>query len=196
MEKVKAISVGGISASIYSDYMLVIPPPNEVKEMIRKYKLSCAKVIGHYDGMHSIAHISVTGQHRQMPVTMGQKLDCYQRALIRLKPIELNINGFGNFMHGSSGATIYAKIEMNTEVNRWFEQLKRVFGDRKTIVPHITIAKNIPLYAFKALWPHFVNREYRERFVPDRLTTLTRPTFYTEGEFWRVFKELHFTKIV
>jgi len=183
-----------INTATYSDYMLLISPPEAVKDMVRKYKLSCAKVIGNFDGMHSIAHITVTGQHRQMPVTMLQKLDCYQRSLIRLKPIELNITGFNYFTHGKQGATIYAKIELNTEVNKWFDHLKRIFGDRQSIVPHITIAKNIPVHAFQALWPHFVNRAYRESFVPDKLVVLSRPMINMADDKWRFFKELQFGK--
>ena len=62
--------------STYCDYMMLISPPAEVKETVRKLKLSSAKVIGEYEGMHSIAHITVTGQGRQMPVMMKEKLPC------------------------------------------------------------------------------------------------------------------------
>lgn len=193
MEPAKTMNYG-IHAATYSDYMLLISPPDEVKELVRKYKLSCAKVIGDFDGMHSIAHISVTRQHRQMPVTMGQKLDCYQRLTTRLKPIELRTAGFSYFSHGRSGFTIYAKIDVNTEVNKWFAHLKRIFGDKQTITPHITIAKNIPPHAFKALWPYFVNREFKHAFIPERLMVLSRPTFNMGDAHWDYFKELNFGK--
>ncbi|MBW4891392.1 2'-5' RNA ligase family protein [Mucilaginibacter sp. HMF5004] len=184
----------GVNAATYSDYMLLIAPPDEVIEMVRKYKLSSARMIGNFDSMHSKAHISVTGQYRQMPVTMRQKLDNYQRFVGRLKSIELRIAGFAYFSHGRSGFTIYAKIELNTEVNKWFAHLKRIFGDRQGITPHITIAKNIPPHAFKMLWPEFAMREYAETFTPDKLTVLCRPTININDDNWVHFKELHFSK--
>jgi hypothetical protein len=184
----------GINAATYSDYLLLISPPHEVKEMVRKYKLSSARMIGNYDGMHGIAHISVTRQHRQMPVTMGQKLDNYQRFVGRLKPIEIRIVGFSYFTHGRQGFTIYAKIELNAEVNKWFAHLGRIFGERHTNTPHITIAKNIPPHAFKMLWPEFAVRDYRAGFTPDKLTVLRQPTINLNNEHWVPFKELLFSK--
>ncbi len=194
METKQTTAAYNINVLTYSDYLLVISLPDEVKEMVRKYKLSSAKVIGNFDSMHSIAHISVTNQYRQMPVTMGQKLGNYQRFVIRLKPIELRISGFAYFQHGRSGFTIYAKIEMDAEVNKWFAHLKRIFGDKQSMTPHITIAKNIPPHAFKTLWPYFVTREYRHTFVPDKLTVLYRPSINTGGAPWQPFKELSFSK--
>jgi 2'-5' RNA ligase len=125
---------------------------------------------------------------------MGQKLDCYQRFIGRLKPIELRVAGFSYFTHGRQGFTIYAKIELNTEVNQWFAHLGRIFGERHTIIPHITIAKNIPPHAFKMLWPEFSVRQYRAAFTPDVLTVLRRPTINMSNQYWAPFKELHFGK--
>jgi hypothetical protein len=194
METADIIANYGINAAIYSDYLLLIAPSDGVKEMVRKYKLSSARMIGNYDGMHNPAHISVTKQHRQMPVTMGQKLDSYQRFVERLKPIELRIAGFGYFTHGRQGFTIYAKIELNAEVTQWFGHLGRIFGERHAITPHIAIAKNIPPHAFKMLWAEFSVREYGSSFTPDALTVLRRPTINISNQYWVPFKELHFGK--
>lgn len=183
-----------ILESTYCDYMMVISPPEDIKEMVRKYKLSSAKVIGPYDGMHSIAHITVTGQGRQMPVMMAQKLEYYQRKLIRIKANYIKVKGFHYFTHGATSATIYARVELSEELNAWFMQLKKVFGDNQRSVPHITIVKNIPIENFRKLWPYFAGRSYNAYFMADRLTVLSRPTFGSERHKWALFKEMYLKK--
>jgi len=180
--------------STYCDYMIIISPPAEIREMIRKYKRSSAKVIGTYDGMHSIAHITVTGQGRQMPVMMLQKLDYYQKKFIRIKANYIRIKGFNFFTHGATSATIYAELELSAELRTWFAQLKKVFGDGQHTVPHITVVKNIPTDNFKKLWPYFEGRSYNAYFLADRLTVLSRPTFGSNETRWIPFKELYLKK--
>ena len=182
-----------VNAATYSDYLLVISPPAAVDEMIVKYKKATARLIGNFEGMYGKAHISVSSQHRQMPALMQQKLDCYQRNIIRLRPTQLYVNGFNFFKHGDVGATIYAKIELNNEVNSWFTQLKRVFGDKtKTMVPHIEVAKNIPVDQFRILWPRFVDKQYQCDFIPQGITVLSRPMIGGREQPWTQFKELYF----
>jgi 2'-5' RNA ligase len=182
-----------VNANTYSDYMIVISPPVEVDEVIGKYKRATERLIGSFEGMRSKAHISVSQQHRQMPDLMQQKLDCYQRALNRLPPVKLYVNGFGFFKHGDTGATIYAKIELNNEVANWFKQLKRVFGDKKKdAVPHITVARNIPAERFQTLWPKFVDKQYRHDFTPQSLTVLSRPMINGRDKYWTPMRELYF----
>jgi 2'-5' RNA ligase len=61
----------------------------------------------------------------------------------------------------------------------------------KNFVPHITIARNIPVTAFNKLWPNFENRTWCETFTADSLTILHRDTFVEYCE-WRIYKELFF----
>ena len=182
-----------INASTYSDYMMIISPPAGVMETISKYKKATARVIGDYDGMHGRAHISITNHHRQMPGMMVQKLDCYQRDISRLKPVHLYVNGFNFFKHGATGLTVYAKIELNAEVNNWFKYLRRVLGDKtQTMVPHITVAKNIPADKFRVLWPKFIDQQYQYDFIPQSITVLSRPMIGGYQQSWTLFKELYF----
>ncbi|MDP9076000.1 MAG: hypothetical protein M3O71_01120 [Bacteroidota bacterium] len=58
-------------------------------------------------------------------------------------------------------------------------------------VPHITIARNIPVTAFNKLWPNFENREFKHSFIVNHLTILHRDTFAEHNE-WKVYRELHF----
>lgn len=182
-----------INEASYSDYMMIISPPAEVMEVIGKYKKATARLIGNFDGMYGKAHISVSNQHRQMPNIMLQKLDCYQRPINRLNPVKLYVNGFSFFKHGNTGATIYAKIELNPEVNNWFNHLKKIFGDKKKdAVPHITVAKNIPVEQFRVLWPKFADKQYRYEFTPQCLTVLSRPMIGGRDKYWTPVRELYF----
>jgi 2'-5' RNA ligase len=182
-----------INERTYSDYMMVIAPPAEVDLMIAKYKKATARVIGDFEGMYSPTHISVTAQHRQMPDMMKQKLDIYLKYINRLRPVTLHINGFSFFKHGDMGATIYAKIAIDAELNIWFTHLKRTFGDKsKNTLPHITVAKNIPIEKFRRLWPKFIDQQYQYSFIPQGITVLRRPMIGGKDLYWTVFKELYF----
>lgn len=182
-----------VNANTYSDYMMIISPPAEVMDVIMRYKKASARLIGDFEGMYSKAHISVANQHRQMPYVMGQKLECYQRPINRLKPVIMHVNGFNYFKHGNAAATIYAKIELNTEINNWFNHIKRIFGEkRKDIVPHIPVAKNVPVEQFQILWPKFIAQQYRFDFTPQSITVLTRPMIGGKDKFGTPMKELYF----
>jgi 2'-5' RNA ligase len=182
-----------INESTYSDYMLIIAPPAEVEQVINQYKRATARVIGSFDGLYGKAHITVANQHRQMPNMMIQKLGCYQKPISRLKAIPMYVNGFAFFKHGNSAVTVYAKIELNTQVNNWFTHLKRIFGDKtKTMVPHITIAKNIPADLFRVLWPNYIDKKYQHCFTPQSITVLSRPMIGGRDHYWVPFKELYF----
>ncbi|WP_348047536.1 2'-5' RNA ligase family protein [Mucilaginibacter sp.] len=182
-----------VNEKTYSDYMMVISPPAEVEEMIRKYKKASARLIGDFEGMYSKAHISITNQHRQMPDMMQQKLDCYMRPINRLRPVPMYVNGFSYFTHGNTTATIYAKIELTPEVTNWFLHIKRIFGDkRKDTAPHITVAKSIPMEHFQKLWPKFIGQQYQFEFTPQSVTVLSRPMIGGHGKYWTPFKELYF----
>lgn len=183
-----------ILQSTYCDYMMLISPPAEIRETVRKLKLSSAKVIGEYPGKHSIAHITVAGQGRQMPVMMKEKLEYYQKKLLRIKASYIAIKGFHYFLHGSASATIYARLVLSPELTGWFASIRKVFGHSQQFVPHITIVKDIPLTDFKKLWPYFEHRAFNAYFLADRLTVLSRPTFGNNNNHWTNFKDIYFKK--
>ncbi|MCO5947628.1 2'-5' RNA ligase family protein [Mucilaginibacter flavidus] len=176
----------------YADYLMIISlPPGLVKE-ISRYKRASVNAIGHFEGMHSRAYISVTHQVRCKPflaqpaiVRMGQRLST-------MPPVELYLNGFAYFSNGRSVRTIYAKIEMNERAENWFKLLTIQMGIKlPNFVPHITVARNIPVTAFNKLWPNFENRDLKHRFIVNGLTVLHRDTFAEQSE-WKIFRELHF----
>lgn len=181
-----------VNANTYSDYLMLISPPDRVSEVIGKYKKATFKHIGSFDGLYSTPHISLTTQLRQMPVMMTQKLEFYQRSVNRLPAIPLYINGFSYFTNEKAGMTIYAKIEMNGHVEKWFGELRKALGGKQKIVPHITIAKSLSPEYFQRLWPKFINQQYQFEFTPQSITVLSRPMIGSREKIWTPFKELHF----
>jgi len=176
----------------YSDYLIVISPPAALKKDIGRYKRASANLIGHFEGMHSIAHITVTHQTRCKPYLIQPAILQMEKRLNCIPPIDLHINGFDFFNHGQTAKTIYAVIERTAKTDNWFKLLKTQMGIKiKSFVPHITIVRNIPVSSFNKLWPNFENREFTQTFNARSLNVLHRDTF-SEHRRWRPYKELFF----
>ncbi|MDB4901867.1 MAG: hypothetical protein JWQ63_1148 [Mucilaginibacter sp.] len=176
----------------YTDYLMIISLPDDIKKEISRYKRASVNLIGHFEGMHSTAHITITHQTRCKPFFAQPLILQMGKRLNTIAPVELQINGFSFFSHGENAKTIYAKIERTTHTDKWFKLLKSEMGIKvKNFLPHITIAKNIPVTAFNKLWPNFENRAFSETFKAGGLTILHRETFVEYCE-WRVYKELFF----
>ncbi len=176
----------------YTDYLMIISPPDTLKKEISRYKRASVNVIGHFEGMHSTAHITITHQTRCKPFLAQPAILQMEKRLSSVHPIELHISGFAFFNHGQTGKTIYAVIERTAKTDNWFKLLRMQMGIKvKNFVPHITVARNIPVTSFNKLWPNFENREFSETFTANSITILHRDTFAEYHE-WRVYKELFF----
>jgi 2'-5' RNA ligase len=176
----------------YTNYLMILSPPDFVKKEIGRYKRASVNVIGGFDGMHSIAHITIINQNRCKPYLVQPAIARMEQKLVTMPPIELRINGFNFFNHGKTGKTIYAVIESTTQTDIWFKLLKQQMNIKtKNFVPHITIVKNIPVDDFEELWPHFENRPFTATFKVQSLTILHRETYSAYPQ-WRVYRELFF----
>jgi hypothetical protein len=176
----------------YADYLMVITPPDHIIKDISRYKRASVNVIGHFDGMHSSAQIVITCQTRCKPFLVQPAIEQMAARLSTMPPVELRINGFGFFAAGKACKSIFAAVEKTTQVDNWFKLLHRQLGVRdKNFMPHIIIARNIPVTAFYKLWPNFGDRAWSETFAVNSLTVLQRETFAEYCE-WRVYKELFF----
>ncbi|MFD0749923.1 2'-5' RNA ligase family protein [Mucilaginibacter calamicampi] len=175
----------------YKDFLMIISPPDEVIKQISKYKRASANKIGPFKGMHSIAHISITYQQRCKPFMADPFMARLENKLQTMQPAEIYIKNFKFFTHGTVGFTIYAEVNVMPPNHNWFKLLRKQMGITITIVPHITVLKNIPPSAFKKLWPYFENSQYEATFKANSLTILWRETFAEQHE-WRPYKELFF----
>jgi len=176
----------------YADYLMIISPPDSIIKEISRYKRASVNVIGHFEGMYNKARITITHQTRCKPFLAQPAIEQIAKRLSAMPPVELNIKGFSFFSHGLNTKTIYAVIEITPKTENWFNLLRSQIGiEAQNFVPHITIARNIPVTAFNKLWPNFENRQWDAAFTVDSLTVLHRDTYVEYCE-WRVYKELFF----
>ena len=163
----------------YADYFLLLSPGEHVKALVKDHKLHAANIIGKYESMHSIAHISIKKMPRQKAFISEPVLLALNKSLRTLPPITLTIDGFDYFNHGDDYKTIYARLRTNHITTLWFKTLKKHLTIKEFMVPHITIARNIPVAQFNKLWPHYKAINWVESFTVNELTVLQRETFNT-----------------
>lgn len=175
----------------YADYMLLLSPGDNVKAMVKEHKQYVAGVIGTYESLHSKAHISVHKMQRQKSFIAEPALRALNKNISTLPPITLTIDGFDYFNHGDEYKTIYVKLRISPITTLWFKTLKKHLNVKEFMVPHITIAGNIPVAAFNELWPHFKAINWVEQFTVNELTILQRETFASFAT-WQLFMTLPF----
>jgi 2'-5' RNA ligase len=162
---------------MYEDYLMLLSPPEAVKYEIARYKKASAKLIGNYKSMDSPAHISVQHLERQRPFMEETNVSKLEISLNELPPVLLHVDGFKYFTHLHSKMTIYAHIRITPAVDEWFTLLKKKLHIKKTIVPHITVTRDIPEKDFNLLWPHFKHKKLVEPFWVNELKMLKRESF-------------------
>ncbi|MEO8887452.1 MAG: 2'-5' RNA ligase family protein [Mucilaginibacter sp.] len=175
----------------YADFIILLSPSDKVKAQVREHKLYAAEIIGNYESMNSIAHISIKKMHRQKSFLTEPAIRALTPKLAAIAPITLTIDGFDYFNHGEDFKTIYAKIRSSPENTAWFKTLKKHLNLKEFMVPHITIARNIPISDFNRLWPHFKAIKWNETFTISELTVLQKETFAPFAK-WEIFTTLPF----
>ena len=175
----------------YADFFILLSPPAQVKALVHDHKLYAAEVIGNYESMHSIAHISIKKMHRQKSFLTTPLILGLNTKLAAIPPVTLTIDGFDYFNHGEDFKTIYAKIRSTPEITQWFKILKKHLNIKEFMVPHITIARNIPVSDFNKLWPYFKAIQWNESFTVNELLVLEKETFAPFAK-WEEFTRLAF----
>jgi hypothetical protein len=176
----------------YTDYLMIIVPPENIINEIARFKRASVNVIGHFEGMHSRANILITNQSRCKPFLAKPAIAAMEQKIRSMPAIEFELNGFGFVNNSTRGIDVYVRVKQSAQAEKWFKLLFRQMGIKvKDFVPQISIVRNIPASAFKKLWPNFEHRVLYETFTANSLTILHRET-YAEYCEWRVYKELFF----
>jgi 2'-5' RNA ligase len=176
----------------YADFMILLSPSDKVKAKVREHKLYAAQIIGNYESVHSIAHISIKKMHRQKSFLTESAIRSLTPKLAAIPPITLTIDGFDYFNHGEDYKTIYARLRSSPKITTWFKTLKKHLNIKEFMVPHITIARNIPVRDFNQLWPHFKAIKWQETFTVYELIVLQKETFAPFAK-WELFTTLPFS---
>ena len=175
--------------SDYKDYMILLSPPEEINEQVKKFKQASERLIGEFESLHSKAHISLKNMSRQKEHWIAPLFVQLEKELSLIEPMTLQINGFATFLP-TDFTTIYAAIKSTPEMEDWFKRIRKSLNEKKA-VPHITIARQVPNALAKKLWPKFKDRLWDDEFEIDRLTILQRETFGSDKK-WKPFKEIRF----
>lgn len=176
----------------YCDYMLLLRPDEPVNARIAYYKAFAEGLIGNYPSARSTAHISIAQYIRRKPFVMRPAIDDLHPRLRTMKAVTLQINNFNFFVHKNDTFTIYAAIEPTYRGDNWFNTLaQHLHVNRKSFIPHLTIARAINENAFYKLWPQFKYMVFRQPFVIDNLTVLERETLNSYSK-WSIYHEFKF----
>jgi 2'-5' RNA ligase len=175
----------------YMDFMLVLSPSAKVKAIVHEHKQHAASIIGDYESVKSIAHISIKRLSRQKTFLTEPDKAILSKNLALIPPVTLTIGDFDYFNHGQEFKTIYARIRSTPSTSLWFKELKRHLNFKEFLVPHITITRNISVAQFNQLWPHFNAVKWEESFTVNTLTVLQKETFASFAK-WEVYTELSF----
>ncbi|MES2265780.1 MAG: 2'-5' RNA ligase family protein [Bacteroidota bacterium] len=141
--------------------------------------------------MDSPAHISIMHMERQKPYFADHTILQIERAINIMPPVLLHIDGFKYFSHLHSQYTIYAHIRITPAVDAWFSLLKKNISIRKTLVPHVTVVRNVKEADFDTLWPHFKHKKVVEPFWINELKIVKRETFGSSPK-WEPFRTFGF----
>lgn len=171
----------------FSKVYSFILSPDVVIEKVRGLKSFCKQIIGEFKSEHSRAHITISEPCLQTPAVMANTCRRLIQDLIYIPAITLNINSFGYF-ENASGYVIYAKIELDEPTQNWFKILKSNFDKSGSFMPHITIARNLTLKQFEAIWPTFSCMIYRQSFLVDSVLILENEIVKTAPD--QVFKKI------
>jgi len=173
----------------YQDYLIMLSPPENIINRVKKLKDFSFNEIGEYQSRYSKAHITIQPWPRKKPVWIEPLIPKLVRDLQSLPPVILDINGYA-FFDQQDHKTIYAKLNSTPSTKIWFKLLRRFFNT-SPFEPHITITRNIHHDDFNKLWPQFKNLQWNEQIKIDKLTILRREMI-GHDKIYKVFKEIPF----
>ena len=154
-------------------------------------------IAGNFKGLYAQGHVSfgIFRDEGEKPLQLSHNMGIYFEAISKVfddvEPRKLYIKDFNFFSHGPRFRTIYAAIILDNHTKEWFARIDKKLNLNKQTVPHITIAKNIPMEQFNVLWPYFEHRDYEEAFYTEELVILQKEV-NSSNAVYRPFKKIAF----
>lgn len=162
-------------------FFFTITPPQPVQVFVSDLKKQVRNAIGHgFQDEFSPAHISLFKYTDLKTESFLYNADWLVSALL---PFEIHVKGFGTFKHGVN-KTIYLEIECKTPL----PDLATALGG-ESIIPHITIARNLDPDDFTRAWESLQSISYSNCFRCTRVTVLKK-----EPNRWNRYLELPLDK--
>lgn len=146
-------------------YLVVLSPPDTVKDAIAKVKigLNAITAIGDHN-LHSIAHITLVDKLTDdvlFPETIDEFINGRKSFIIR-------IGGWDYFDHGHS-VTVYLKVLDPEPIIGLMEAVKSTARS-----PHISLAKKISYESFDKIKPYMENLNYSAQWICNEVIVLKK----------------------
>lgn len=178
----------------YKDYFFLLPPGEHIITSVKYCKLLVQSMINDYPGCQSKAHISIKQYPRQKPYMIDSVVDQMEAKLKTMPCITLKTDDFRFFEHPNNIITLYTAIKPTFKADNWLNELRANLNiSAGQFVPHITVAKTIPVDNFYKVWPRFYNRKFQDEFLVDRLFILEKETLNAHAK-WKVYREIRFNE--
>ena len=171
------------------EYLLIISPPNYIKNDVYWYKNLLANRIGNYNALYSIAHLTIACFLLDSS-KLKAMLRSLQQAAAEESEIVFTINGFNVF---PTSYTIYMEIKEIESFKKISKNMckKSMISDLpnkckyQTYKPHITIGKGLD-YQFMPAYNLLSGQSYTQTFTATGVLLLKRNSqdrFETVQEF-------------
>ncbi len=150
--------------SSINSFFLVISPSQEVMEHAAYLKNIVLQSIGHsYNSLHSKAHLSLLQYFDR-----HNENDLYRISdnIADIKPFNIFLKGLNFFR---SNGTIYLDIVNKSPIYDLNERIQK-----RPIMPHITIARNLNSRDFEIAWKALKDQSYSHYFKCGHVTVLKR----------------------
>ncbi|MGI4022856.1 MAG: 2'-5' RNA ligase family protein [Janthinobacterium lividum] len=176
------------------DYLLVIEPSEEVISEVKRFKAKALNLIGPFRSFKSKAHITVN-HYDDNASCFDDRTSVYRKMVNRINSFHINICGFDYFEHQNT-YTIYAKVELNPDIEEAFFKLRKIFGTDVRNTPHVTIARSLSFAQYKVLWDYFKNLKFECSFYTEEIVVLTSPAIVAYNAAMEIKTEFKFKSAV
>ncbi|WP_158618022.1 2'-5' RNA ligase family protein [Chitinophaga lutea] len=152
------------------EYFFVISPPPAVVNAVRRFKARLHERIGlDAINMRSMAHISL---FKFLKNDNDSLIISKAAAALKHKTIfDIRLRGADSFLHKDRAGTLYIKIAQPDPVNIVTRLLCTAFSlAYRPSIPHLTIARNVPLPSFVKIDP--ADFDYHYDFICRHITLL------------------------
>lgn len=151
------------------ELFFLISPPRHIISDVSVLKDDVHYLVGRkLEDRHSVAHISLFKYSDEHIDDMVRHVE---RRASQFKPFNVFLKGFGVFYHGAK-RTVYMDIVNKYPIRDIFERLVK---EDSGYVPHISVARDLPMDDFLRCWPYLNGLNYgNQHFLCDRITVLAR----------------------
>ncbi|WP_234567287.1 2'-5' RNA ligase family protein [Rhodohalobacter sp. 614A] len=160
-------------------FLVVFDLPKWVDKYVIQQKEDFAERFGSFPSRTSIPHMTIA----QFPYWVQDQdtiLALLQDALYRLKPLQIELNGYDSFSRNSK--VIYIHVDESEDLQKLrgpFNRIKQLYNytNKDFFIfkkPHVTIARGLQEDVFEEAKRDYIPRRYRSSFVKSKLKVLRR----------------------